>query len=85
MKIGTRVRFTRDNLGASRRDDLCHIVAAEAFGQGDAGTVAFMHPNQKPSPRGCKGWFYVEVESKTEPGVKLYVGVHPAMVEAVRP
>lgn len=82
LKQGQRVRFTRDNLGASLRDEL-YCVTAERYGTEDKGIVSFPHhPNQKPAPRGCKGWWYVEVDSKEVPGEKRYVGVHPMMVEA---
>ncbi|HZL96041.1 MAG TPA: hypothetical protein VFB99_20455 [Vicinamibacterales bacterium] len=82
LKRGQRVRFTRDNLGASLRDEL-YCVTAERYNIGDEGVVSFPHPNQKPAPMGCKGWWYVEVDSKDVPGEKRYVGVHPMMVAAV--
>jgi hypothetical protein len=75
---GTRVRFTRNGLGVSRRDDLSHVVASEVANIGDVGTVAFRHPNVTK----CADWVYVEVDSKTEPGLKLYVGVSPSMIES---
>lgn len=74
-KAGTRVRFVKDNLGASRRDDLGHVVE-ETYGLGDEGRVAFRHPNKKA----CPDWFYVEVDSKKVPGEKLYVGVTARMI-----
>ena len=76
--IGSVVRFTIGSLGLSRRDDLGHCVH-ETAERGDVGVVAFMHPNQKA----CRGWFYVEVDSRLEPSVKLYAGVSPNMVEGV--
>lgn len=76
MKIGSKVRFTRNGLGLSRRDDLSRVVA-ETVNAGDVGTVAFRHPNK----RMCPDWVYVEVESKAEPGTKLYAGVGPSMIE----
>lgn len=74
--IGTKVRFTVDGLGASERDNLGRVTS-EVYGIGDTGTVHYAHPNPQ-----CKGWFYVEVESRRERGHKLYVGVAPHMVEA---
>jgi hypothetical protein len=74
--IGDKVRFITDQLGASRRDEL-YQVTSDTYGIGDEGYVAFYHPNQKT----CPDWFYVEVDSKTEPGVKLYVGITTRMCE----
>jgi hypothetical protein len=74
-RAGTRVRFTIDKLGASRRDEL-RWVTGESYGVGDEGHVAFPHPNRKR----CPEWFYVEVESKNTPGEKRYVGVTARMV-----
>jgi hypothetical protein len=76
--VGSRVRFTADKLGASKRDELW-CVTGEDYGAGDEGVVAFPHPNKKNLP----DWFYVEVDSKEEPGEKRYIGVSPRMVEAV--
>jgi len=89
MKIGTKVRFTRGPLGASDdKDNVCHIVS-EMFGPGDVGVVAFPHPNRNnkyhdKSMRDslAKTW-YVEVESKVNPGQKLYVGEHEAHLQVV--
>lgn len=78
MKTGQRVRFLRDNLGASLRDAL-YVCTGETYGSRDEGTVSFPHPNQ----RKCKGWFYVEVDSKAVLGEKRYVGVAPNMIEIV--
>ena len=74
VEIGTPVRFLLNKLGASRRDQL-FAVTGDDFGIGDGGVVAFAHPNQKA----CRGWVYVEVESKVT-DEKLYVGVGPSMV-----
>ncbi len=72
---GTRVGFLTNNLGASKQDEL-YGVTGEIYGVGDSGKVAFNHPNKKA----CPDWFYVEVESKEEPGEKRYVGVTARMV-----
>jgi len=78
MKLGTKVRFLVDGLGASRRDELFAVVE-DTYGTVDEGVVAFKHPNQQA----CRGWVYVEVTGKSDPAEKLYVGVSPTMVEAV--
>lgn len=86
VRPGVRVRFTRNNLGASERDDLGHNVAGEDVGVGDQGVIAFPHPNKLLRPPRATtpgGWWYVEVESRTRPGEKLYVGVCLAMIEVV--
>lgn len=77
---GARVRFIKDNLGASRRDDLGHVTQ-EVFGVGDEGIAVFQSPSRNAARA---GWFYVEVDSKREPGTKLYVGVHERMIEIGR-
>ena len=69
--VGKCVEFLSDELGASRSPDELFVVTDEVYGIGDSGTVAFPHPNPK-----LKGWWYVEVDSKAEPGEKRYVGVH---------
>ena len=74
-KAGIEVEFTRDQLGASRRDDLAHVVA-ETFGVGDRGFMAFPHPHKATA---TAGWWYVKVASKTEPGEKLFVPVRQDM------
>jgi hypothetical protein len=78
IPIGTRVRFTIDQLGASRRDEL-YVVTGEVYGVGDEGVVAFRHSNT----RMCPNWVYVEVASKAAPGEKRYVGVTRHMCEPV--
>lgn len=80
LEKGQKVRFTVPSLGASERDDLGHVVS-DTYGPSDMGVLAFLHPNQKPSPQGCKGWWFVEVDSKTGPARKLYVGVGPSMIK----
>lgn len=75
IKKGTRVRFLADNMGASLLDEL-HRVTGERYGTSDTGTVAFKHHNPK-----AKGWWYVEVESKEEPGAKRYVGAHFSQIQ----
>lgn len=77
---GTRVRFTVKNLGASERDDLGHVTE-DFYGPADTGVVGFPHANQRAD--GCRDWVFVEVDSKSGPARKLYVGVHPSMIEAV--
>lgn len=74
--IGTRVRFTCDRLGASKREDLGHTTG-DVYGAKDTGLVVFVHPNA----RACWDWFYVEVGSKLVPGEKRYVGVTADMVQ----
>ena len=78
---GMRVRFLINNLGASLRNDLSHTVE-EVFGLGDAGTVVFQHSNVALR---SEGWWYVEVARKVAPGLALYVGVTPEIVEEVWP
>jgi hypothetical protein len=80
VPAGAKVRFTMDSLGASRRDDLGHVVA-ETFGIGDEGQAAFIHPHKMCA---ATGWFYVEVVSKVN-GEKLYVGVRSGMWEEATP
>ena len=75
---GTRVRFTRDGLGASERNDLGHMTD-DVYGVGDTGIVACPHPNA----RSCPGWFYVAVDSKLGEARTLYVGVSSTCVEPV--
>lgn len=90
--IGRRVRFTRDNLSASKLGEL-HAVVTTKFGRGDEGVVAFRHPNFARLPN----WFYVQVV-QTAPAPAsadwhfnysrgfhrvLYVGVTESMVETV--
>ena len=79
-KKGTRVRFTCDGLGASRREDLSRVTG-EVYGVGDEGIVAFRHPNKARLPE----WFYVEVNSKGVTGEKRYVGVTGSMYEIITP
>lgn len=84
MTIGTKVRFVIDHLGAQRSMNgkatnglqLVPGVVPELFGRNDHGVVAFPHPNER-----LKDWWYVEVDSRTEPGLKLYVSASPFMVE----
>lgn len=87
LKVGTKVRFLRNNLGASERDDLSHFVE-EKFSIGDVGIVAFPHPNAEnkkhPMRKVLKEIAYVEVESREQPGHKLYVPEHEDHLEVVR-
>jgi hypothetical protein len=79
VPAGPRVRFTFDSLGASERDDLTHVTA-DRYGKGDIGVLVFEHPNRRLAD---DGWVYIEVDSKTGPARKLYVGVAQGMIEAV--
>jgi hypothetical protein len=89
VRAGIRVRFNRDNMGASEQDDLTRYVSGNNYGPADVGVAAFPHPNQRGnkytrnSGNNCAGWWYYEVESKTEPGRKLYVGAARSMVEVL--
>lgn len=87
LKIGTKVRFLRNNLGASERDDLSRFVE-EKFGTGDVGVVAFPHPRaadkKHPMRKEIRAIAYVEVESKAQPGHKLYVPEHEDHLDVVR-
>lgn len=84
---GVKVRIIDGNvLGASRRDDLCHIVDDKNWYKlGDEGVLAFPHPNQRDVGQGCKGWWYVEVEPKhpVDDAEKLYVAVWPGAFEVL--
>jgi hypothetical protein len=71
ITAGARVQFLRDNIGAFEHERLGRLTD-EVYGIGDSGTSAFPHPRQNLAN---EGWWYVEVESKREPGKKLYVGV----------
>lgn len=73
---GPRVRFLVDNLAASEPENMMRCTGDE-YGIGDSGIVAFEHLN----PKVRKGWVYVEVDSKSGPARKLYVGVGPDMYE----
>lgn len=77
LRKGTRVRFTIEDLGASRRDDLSRVVR-ETPAVGQEGIVAFAHPNPRLA---SEGWFFVAIDSREERGTTLYVGVTLRMVE----
>lgn len=85
IPVGTLVRFTADNLGASKIDELSRVTG-DRYGVGDSGVVAFAHPNPALAAR----WFYVQVKAKTPPTPEgdgdefLYVGVTDRMCEAVK-
>jgi hypothetical protein len=81
MKKGRRVRFTMNGLGAVDLDNLTHFVRDNIYGCDDVGILSFKHPNQKEAPNGCKGWWYVAVDSKDGDRRTLYVAVSPRMVE----
>lgn len=70
IPVGTRVRFTRNGLGGSPRDEL-HAFSGEVFGRTDEGVVAFRHPgadnkalshtwgtsSRNPAtPASCRSW-----------------------------
>ena len=78
---GQRVRFTIDGLGSSPPDEL-YLCTADIYNIGEGGILAFPHPNQKPAP-GCKGWWGVEVDSKTGEPRKLIVWASPGMFEVI--
>ena len=77
---GPRVRFTLNHLGSSEAHDLSALTHDE-YGIGDEGTLVFQHPY----PQRCPDWFYVEVDSRSPPHHKVYVGVDPACFEFVNP